>query len=124
MVATEEVMEPLEDDDSDDEDGIDEEAGDEFTEFDVGNGENDNDTLGLARLQNCCETLSAEARSPGHEGVTHPTRVSTNDVALRERILATTKVYNSLLTCYKSSRRRQRCHIPVDRWSPSNSCQL
>ena len=91
MVLPEEVMEPLEDDDedADDEDGVDEAADEESTELEVGNGENDNDTLGLARLQKCCETLSAEARSPGHEGVTHPTRVSTNDVALQRRMLAT-----------------------------------
>lgn len=76
---------------AEDEDKVEEDVDEaEFVELaELGNGENDSDTLGIARLQNCCETPSAEARSPGHVGVTHSTRVLINDVALEGQGLVT-----------------------------------
>lgn len=79
-VVNEDGVAVAEDEDKFDED-VDESVFVELEE--LGSGENDSDTLGLARLQNNCETPSAEARSPGHVGVTHSTRVLINDVALQ-----------------------------------------
>lgn len=42
------------------------------------------DALELAMLQNCCDTPSADARSPGHCGSMHPTRAVAKAVALTQ----------------------------------------
>lgn len=47
-----------------------------------GRGEKDSDTLGLAALQNCWETFSAAARSPGHCELTQLVMSVTKRVAL------------------------------------------
>lgn len=48
-----------------------------------GRGAKDNDTFGLATLQNSCDKLSAEARSPRHCEDTQPVMSCTNRVALQ-----------------------------------------